>query len=454
MSSQITTLAQLAPSFLGKFVQPSDAGYDDVRRVHNGLIDKRPALIARCQGLGDVADAVKVARSLNLEIAGRGGGHNVAGRASIDGGIMIDLSAMKGILVDPRQKVARAQGGVLWTEFNRETQVHGLATTGGVVGSTGNAGLTLGGGLGWLMPKYGLALDNLRAADMVLADGSVVRASRDENPDLFWAIRGGGGNFGIAASLEYDLHQVGPIITGGLVAHPIANGAAVLRMVREEASKAPDEMMVAAGILHAPDGSGMKMVGVLAAHCGPLADGEKAVANIKKFGPPAMDHMGPIPYCAQNGLLDGAFPKGALNYWKAQFVSDLSDECIRVLLAQYDAAPSPMCQIVLEHFHGKASRIPVGETACAMRVTGYNVVIIGEWADPRDTERCRNWVRATHDALKAFHVPLRYGNYLEDDPSGDSAAEVYGANYARLRQVKKQYDPENVFHVNVNIPPA
>src|SRR5262245_4823341 len=237
-ASGTTTAAQLAPSFTGQFLQPADSGYDDARRVHNGLIDKRPALIARCRGLADVSDAVKVARSLKLEIAVRGGGHNVAGRATIDQGIMIDLSPMKGVHVDAKQKVARAQGGVLWNEFNRETQIHGLATTGGVVGSTGIAGLTLGGGLGWLMPKYGLALDNLRAADVVTADGTVVRASRDENADLFWAIRGGGGNFGIAGNLEYDLHPVGPMITGGLVAHPLAKAFDVVRLYREHCGKA------------------------------------------------------------------------------------------------------------------------------------------------------------------------------------------------------------------------
>src|SRR5580765_3457558 len=222
-------VADLTPTFTGELLKPGDTGYEEARRVHNGLIDKRPALIARCRGTADVADAVKLARTLNLEVAIRGGGHNVGGRATIDNGLMIDLAPMKGIHVDPRTKIARAQGGVLWKEYNRETQVHGLATTGGVVGTTGIAGLTLGGGLGWLMPKYGLALDNLRSAELVLADGRVVRASATENPDLFWAIRGGGGNFGIAVSLEYNLHPVGPMITGGVVAHLHKDAREVLR---------------------------------------------------------------------------------------------------------------------------------------------------------------------------------------------------------------------------------
>ncbi len=262
-------LEALSPTFTGHLLQPSDPGYDDARRVHNGLIDKRPTLIARCCGTADVADAVKLARASNLEIAVRGGGHNVGGRGTIDAGLMIDLAPMKGIHVDAARRRARAQGGVLWKELNRETQLHGLATTGGVVGTTGIAGLTLGGGLGWLMSKYGLALDNLTSAEMVMADGTICRAAADENPDLFWAIRGGGGNFGIAASLEYALHPVGPVIAGGLVAHPFQNARNVLRFFRETCATLPDEMMMAAGLLTAPDGSGQKLVGLLAAHCRP-----------------------------------------------------------------------------------------------------------------------------------------------------------------------------------------
>src|SRR5262249_8284878 len=252
----VRNLTEFAPAFSGQLLQPADAGYDEARRVHNGLIDKRPAIIARCAGAADVADAVKLARKLNLEVAVRGGGHNVAGRATIEGGLMIDLSSMKGMYVDAQARTTRAQGGRLWKDFNRETQVHGLATTGGVIGTTGIAGLTLGGGFGWLMAKHGLALDNLRSAEMVLADGSVCRASDDENADLFWGIRGGGGNFGIAASLEYAVHPVGPIITGGLVAHPLQRGRDVLKFFRDQCAAAPDELMLVAGLLTAPDGSG------------------------------------------------------------------------------------------------------------------------------------------------------------------------------------------------------
>jgi FAD/FMN-containing dehydrogenase len=450
--STLGSIAELAPTFTGQLLQPSDTGYDEARRVHNGLVDKRPALIARCRGTADIADAVKLARTLNLEVAVRGGGHNVAGRATIDDGLMIDLSLMKGIHVDPKARTARAQGGVLWKEFNRETQLHGLATTGGVVGTTGLAGLTLGGGLGWLMPKYGLALDNLRSAELVMADGSIRRASADENPDLFWAIRGGGGNFGIAASLEYALHPVGPMIAGGLVAHPLQNGMATLQFFRDTCATLPDEMMLVAGLLTAPDGS-TKLTGLVAGHCGSLADGEAAVRPLKAFGAPVVDAMGPIPYCALNALFDPGLPPGALNYWKSQFLTDLSDDCIATLLEQFAAAPSSMSQIVIEHFHGAASRVPVTDTACAMRITGFNVVLVSQWTDPRDTDKNVKWCRDFYAALAPYLGTFRYLNYLDHDDGDDPAANAYGPNYSRLRDLKAKYDPENFFHTNVNIRP-
>src|SRR5215831_14297331 len=280
MATLAETIQQAAQTFTGTLLQPGDQEYEIRRLVHNGLINKHPAAIACCHGVADVVDAVKMARLLNFEVAVRGGGHNVAGRATIDKGLLIDLSPMKGMYVDVHAKTVRAQGGVLWKELNRETQVHGLATTGGVVGTTGIAGLTLGGGLGWLMPKYGLALDNLRSVELVMADGSVRRASADEHPDLFWAVRGGGGNFGIATSFEFETHPVGPTIIGGLVVHPLQRGADMLRFYREQCAKAPDDLMLVAGMLTAPDGSGAKLTAIVAAHAGSLAAGEAAVQPI------------------------------------------------------------------------------------------------------------------------------------------------------------------------------
>ena len=445
-------LNELAPSFSGQLLQPLDLAYDEARRVHNGLVDKRPAVIARCRGVADVVGAVKLARTFGLEVAIRGGGHNVAGRATVDDGLMIDLSPLKGLYVDPAARTVRAQGGVLWKEFNRETQVHGLACTGGVVGTTGIAGLTLGGGIGWLMSKYGLALDNLRSAELVLADGRVVQASQNENPDLFWAIRGGGGNFGIATSLEYNLHAVGPIITGGLVAHPIQRGVEVLKFFRDQCASLPDDMMMVAGMLTAPDGA-TKLVGLVAAHVGPTGAAEAAVAPIKAFGPPVMDAMGPIPYSDLNGLLDPSFPRGALNYWKAHYLSDLTDEAIRTLVDCFQVCPSPLSQMVIEHFHGAVTRIGIADTACTLRTPGFNVAIASQWRDPQDTDICITWCRETYNALKPFLGTTRYVNYLGDDEPADAAASIYGPNYARLREIKGKYDPENFFHTNVNIRP-
>jgi FAD binding domain/Berberine and berberine like len=452
MSPIAEAITHAAQSFTGRLLQPTDQTYDDQRSVHNGLIDKRPAAIACCHGVADIVEAVQLARTLGLEVSVRGGGHNVAGRATIDHGLMIDLSPMKGIHVDVPARTVRAQGGVLWKALNRETQLHGLATTGGVVGSTGIAGLTLGGGLGWLMPKYGLALDNLRAADLVLADGQVVRTSAAEHPDLFWAIRGGGGNFGIAASLEYDLHPVGPMITGGVVAHPLPRAFDALRFFRDTCATLPDEAMLVAGLQTAPDGSNAKLVGLVGGHCGSLEQGAAAFRAVKAFGPPVLDALGPMPYTALNSMLDPAFPKGALNYWKAQFLTDLTDDAIRALIAGFEACPSPMSFIILEHFHGAASRVPVSATACAMRVTGFNVVIASQWTDPRETARGIAWARETFASLTPYLAPTRYVNYLEDDAI-DPAAVAYGPNLARLREIKTKYDAGNFFKQNVNILP-
>jgi FAD/FMN-containing dehydrogenase len=444
----------LTATFCGQLLQPADTGYDDARRVHNGLIDKRPALIARCRGTADIVDAVVLARKLGLEVSVRGGGHNVAGRATIDNGLMIDLAPMKGIVVDPKARTARAQGGVIWRELNRETQLHGLATTGGVVSTTGVAGLTLGGGLGWLMSKHGLALDNLLSAEIVTAEGKVVTASAEENRDLFWAVRGGGGNFGVAASLEYRLHPVGPSIIGGLIAYPFDQARDVLRFFRHTTRSLPDDMMAVAGLIHAPDGSGTKLAAMVVAHFGPQAEAEAAVKPIQQFGTPAVSAIGPIQYCQLNTMLDAAYPRGALNYWKSSFLSGLSDEGIERLIDCFAKCPTPMGQLLLEHFHGAVSRVPVEATAFPHRAEGYNLVVLSEWMDPAATPACIEWARETYGTMGRFLGSGRYVNYLGDDEPGDPAAAAYGPNYPRLQAVKRQYDPENFFHMNQNIRPA
>ena len=454
MTSVSEALLEAVTSFGGELLQPTDAGYDDARRIHNGLIDKRPALIARCKGTADIVDAIGLARKLGLEIAVRGGGHNVAGRATVEGGLMIDLQPMKGIRVDPKARTAWAQGGVTWRELNRETQLHGLATTGGVVSTTGIAGLTLGGGLGWLMGKHGLALDNLRSAEIVTAEGRVLRASAEENTDLFWAVRGGGGNFGIAASLEYRLHSVGPTITGGIIAHPFGHAREVLRFFRETTRSLPDDMMAVAGLIHAPDGSGTKLAAMVVAHFGPPDEAAAAVKPIQQFGTPAVNTIGPISYCQLNSMLDGAYPKGALNYWKSSFLSGLSDEAIERLIESFAKCPTPMGQLLLEHFHGAVSRVPVADTAFPHRLEGCNLVILSEWMDPAISDRCIDWARETYATMGRYLGSGRYVNYMGDDEPGDPAAAAYGSNYKRLQEIKRKYDPQNVFHMNQNIRPA
>ena len=445
-------LDDLAGRFTGQLLQPSHADYDEARRVHNGLVDKRPGLIARCRGTADIVDAVNLAAEVGLEVSIRGGGHNVAGRATIDDGLMIDLSPMKGIHVDPATRTVRAQGGVTWAEYNRETQAHGLASTGGVVSTTGIAGLTLGGGLGWLLGRHGLAVDNLISVELVTADGRILTVSDKEHPDLFWGLRGGGGNFGVASSFAFRLHPVGPTITGGLVAHPFPSARDMLRFYRDVGASAPDELTAFAGLLHAPDGSNAKISAIVACHCGTLEDGEAAVRPIKAFGPPVMDTLGPMPYCQMNSMLDAGYPRGALNYWKSNFLTALTDDAIDTMLDCYARCPSPMSQMLLEHFHGAAVRVGASETAFPHRTPGYNLLVLGQWTDPADGERCIAWVRETFAAMEPFMASGRYVNYLGDEEGGaDPVAAAYGPNYARLQQLKARYDPRNFFHVNQNI---
>lgn len=453
VSSIAEAVAGLSGKFSGQLLQPADAGYEEARKVHNGLVDKRPALIARCRGVADVVDAVNLARKLNLEVAVRGGGHNVAGRATVDGGLMIDLHPMKGIHVDPRARTVQAQGGVTWAEFNRETQLHGLAVTGGVVSTTGIAGLTLGGGLGWLMGKYGLALDNLRSVEIVTAEGKVLRARQDEEPDLFWALRGGGGNFGVATSFEYQLHPVGPTITGGLIAHPFDRARDLLKFLRDFTASLPDEFLVFGGLIHAGDGSGTKLAAIVTCHCGAPVEGETAVRPLKQFGAPLMDAVGPMSYCQLNSMLDAAYPKGALNYWKSSFLAQLSDQAIDTLIDCFSRCPTPMGQLLLEHFHGAVTRVGVSDTAFPHRADGYNLVVLSEWMAPKDDDRCIAWARETYRAMEPFFASGRYVNYLADDEAGDATSAAYGPNYRRLQEIKTKYDPSNFFHLNQNIRP-
>ncbi len=439
----------------GDVVAPGHPAYDDARRVHNGMIDRRPALIARCRGTADVQAAVRFARERGLEIAVRGGGHNVAGNAVSDGGLVVDLSAMRGVHVDPRARRARAQGGATWGDYNRETQLHALASTGGVVSTTGIGGLTLGGGLGWLMGKHGMAVDCLRAAELVTADGEVVHASADERPDLFWGLRGGGGNFGVATWLEYEVYPVGPMLTAGLVAHPFAAARDVLRHYRDLTASLPDELTLFAGLVHAPDGSGAKLAAIVACHAGTVEEGARALAPVKRFGTPAMDAIGPMPYSAVNMIFDAGFPRGALNYWKSNFLTALSDGVIDTMIARFAACPSPMSALLLEHFHGAATRVGATDTAFPHRTPGFNFLAVGEWADPAASAANIAWVRETYAAMAPHFGSGRYVNYLNAEEVGEqnAVAAAFGPNWKRLGDVKRRYDAGNVFHLNQNIKP-
>ena len=447
-------IAEWSSSFSGDLLQRGDADYDDARRVHNGMIDKYPGVIARCSGAADIAAAVRFAREHDLEIAVRGGGHNVAGRATLDGGIMIDLSHMKGMKVDPAARTIRAGGGVTWGELYLETEAHALSTNGGVVSSTGIGGLSLGGGMGWLMGKYGLTVDNMLEVELVLADGSVAMASEEHNPDLFWAVRGGGGNFGIAASILYRLHEVGPEITGGRMVYPFDRARDVLRLCREFAAKAPDELGIIAGMVHAPDGSGAKLAAILVCHCGDASAAASDLEPLKELGAPAVDSVGPTPLSAINTILDDGFPRGALNYWKSSFIAELSDDAIDAAVDSFDRCPAPMGALIFEHVHGAVCRIAADETAFPHRGEGYNLLIVSQWQDPEQTPAATAWARETFAAMSPFSAGGRYVNYLDSDDEGDPVRAAYGDNYARLQRLKKRYDPDNVFHMNQNIPPA
>ena len=381
----------------------------------------------------------------------RGGGHSAAGMAVSDGGLMIDLSGMRGVRVDPVARTARAQGGATWGDYDRETQVFGLASTGGAISTTGIAGLTLGGGLGYLTGKHGLAIDNLLSADVVTADGEVVTATPYRNDDLFWALRGGGGNFGVVTSFEYRVHPVGPMVTGGLVAYPAAAGRDVLDFFKGFIDAAPDEVTTFGGFAGAPDGSTISLM--IPMHCGSLEEGAQALAPLKQVGTPVMDMVGPIPYTAQQSMLDPGFGPGSQVYWKSTFLRELSPGAIDVLVRYGQQLPTPMCGLLVEHLHGAFNRVPADATAFAQRDVQTNVAIVGIWNDPADHDRCFAWVRGVFADLQPFSTGGVYVNYLGIEEAEGRVQAAYGANYDRLSQIKAKYDPTNLFRVNQNIAP-
>ena len=435
----------------GAVIAPDDTRYEEARRVWNAMIDRRPAVIARPRGAADVIACVQFAQAQKVPIAIRGGGHNIAGRSVCDDGIVVDFADMRGIRIDPAARTARAEPGLRWAEFDAETQAFGLATTGGTIGDTGIAGLTLGGGFGWLEGKFGMTVDNLLGADVVLADGRLVHASGTENADLFWALRGGGGNFGVVTSFEYRLHQVGPMIVGGLVVHPFPRAKEVLRFFGEFLRTAPDELVAAAVLMTGPDGQ--KACGIAAAYPGDLAQGERIVAPIKQFGSPVVDILGPMPYRAQQSLLDAAMPPYLLNYWKAEFLRDVSDEVIDVSIDAFSRVPSPISSILFFPIRGAASRVAPDATAFPHR-RGYHIGVYSLWTDRNQNEPNIAWVRETWNRIQPFVAGGVYVNELGDDEGVDRVQMAYGPNYERLQRIKAKYDPQNVFSLHANITPV
>jgi FAD/FMN-containing dehydrogenase len=461
-TEEVTDFERLAESFRGELLLPSSPGYDAARRIWNGAIDRHPGCIACCTGVADAVAAVRFARERDLLVAVRSGGHGVAGHAVCDGGLVIDLSPMKGVRVDPQARTARVQAGVLWGELDRETQLHGLATVGGIVTHTGIAGLTLGGGLGWLMRKYGATVDSLLSVDVVTADGNLVTASADENPDLFWCVRGGGGNFGIVTSFEYRLHGLGPIVLAGPVFYSLEDGRAVLRFYREFADGAPDELTTIFELSMAQplpflpaEVHGKPIVMVGACYAGPPQEGLEVVRPLKEFGDPIADLLEPKPYLALQSMFDPFVPHGWHRYWKSVELPRLTDDAIDTLVEQASAQTSPKSYCIVFQLGGMLSRVGRDETAFTQRDAAYNVNINAVWTpeDP-DAERHIQWARDYFAAMQPHARDRVYLNFLGDE-GPHRVRQAYGsATYDRLAELKATYDPDNFFRLNQNIHPS
>ena len=454
-----TAFARLEGSFRGELVRPGDTSYDLHRKVWNGSIDRHPALIARCVGVPDIIAALAFARTAGLVVAVRSGGHSFPGLSVCDGGVVIDLGMMKQIRVDPDRGTVHAQAGVTLGELDRATQAFGLAVPTGSVTHTGLAGLTLGGGFGWLMRKHGLAIDQLLSVDIVTADGGILRASEAANPDLFWAVRGGGGNFGIATEFEYRLHMVGPTVLSGLVLWPLDEGLQVARFYRDWASSAPDELTTALILRRAPAMDlvpqalhGQPVVGVMCCWAGPLDSGEKILAPMRRFGSNAVDLTAPRAFVDHQALLDPSFPPGIWVHSKATDVRALSDDVLNVLLEHAARVTSPRSAIIAWQLGGAVARVGQLETPFGGRSSGYLVDIVGVTESAEGFEQERDWARDCWSALAPHHAGV-YVNWLMEEGER-RVREAYGERYERLQTVKRRYDPENVFRLNQNIRPA
>ena len=453
-------IEDLKAGFQGDILLPSDGPYEDARRIWNAMIDKRPALIARCAGTADVVRGVSFARDNGLVLAVRGGGHNIAGNAMCDDGFVIDLSRMKATRVDPARRRATVEGGATLADLDAATQAHGLATPTGINSTTGIGGLTLGGGFGWLSRKYGMTVDNLESAEVVTAAGEVVHASAAEHPDLFWALKGGGGNFGVVTRFEFRLHPVGPNVLSGLIVYPMSEAKSVLQQYRAFIAKAPEELNVWTILRQAPPlpflpdrVHGKAMIALALIYVGDPTQGEPLIEPLRKFGTPLGEHVGVQPFVNWQRAFDPLLTTGARNYWKSHNFSTLADGLFDAIIASIGTMPSPQCEIFIGAIGGATTRPARDSTAYAHRDAQFVMNVHGRWEDPADDKRCIGWARDFFNASAPFASSGVYVNFLTAD-EGNRVRAAYGSSYDRLAQVKRQYDPGNLFRMNQNIAPA
>jgi FAD/FMN-containing dehydrogenase len=455
----VQDLPALGSRLAGRIVLPKDPAYEDVRRIWNAMVDRRPAMIVQCAGTDDIRGALAFARSHGLEVAVRGAGHNIAGNATCDGGMMIDLSGLRAVEVDPHNRRATVQPGATLADFDAAAQKQGLATPVGVNSTTGIAGLTLGGGFGWLTRRYGMTVDNLVGAEVIGADGSVRYASGDENPDLFWAIRGGGGNFGIVSRFEFALHPVGPEIVAGLVVYPLDQGREVLRAYREYAAAAPETVSAWTVVRAAPplpflpdSAHGRNSVIIAVACTAPIAESEDLLAPLARLGTPLGSHIGPVPYLQWQQAFDPLLTPGARNYWKSHNFEHLPDALLDTIVRCGGELPGPECEIFVAHIAGAANRVGADATAYAHRDVRFVMNVHGRWQTAAQDEQAIAWARRVFAESAPYASSGVYSNFMTADEGGRIEA-AYGANHRRLRDLKQRYDPDNVFRLNQNIVP-
>jgi FAD/FMN-containing dehydrogenase len=441
---------KLQTQLRGELLRPDDAAYDNARRVWNGMVDKRPALIVRCAEVSDVVAAVTFAREHDLLVSVRGGGHNVAGKSVCDGGLMVDLAPINAIHVDPARQTARVDGGAKLRDLDRASQAYGLATTAGVVSSTGVAGLTLGGGVGRLARKYGLACDNLLSVELITADGRIVLASDSENADLFWGVRGGGANLGVVTSFEYQLHPLGPQVLGGVVIHPFERITEALRFYHEYSRQAPDEVSADAIVMNSPEG--VPVLAISACYIGSVDEGESALRPLREFGPPVMDQIAPVPYTDLQASADIFFPDGLNYYWKSHFLKEIGPEVVEAVATHFPQAPSPLTKVLFQQYGGAVGRVARSQTAFWHRDAEYDFIPTSIWTDPSESEEHFRWGREIWEAVRPFSDGV-YVNNLGDEGE-DEVKKAYGDNYTRLAALKSKYDPTNFFRLNPNVKPA